>query len=187
MRRKTEKKACRGAGGRADTGPARNSRSESRADAAGEPPETEPADPEEAAPDDPEPEEEPAPGQEAGEPAAGEDTSGTQPPQQGPDSRIADLERQLLDARCRLAAFAAGVAPDLVEDAVTLAVQAARADGQVTEESVTAALGQVLQRHPRWKADRRPAGGFRLGADAEDTPRRPAPAQTDRRRWNRFR
>lgn len=182
MRRKTEKKACRSARAAADTGQAAADRSENRREAAEELPETEPADPEEEpVPDDPEPEEEPDPGE------TGEDTAGAQDPQREPDSRIADLEQQLLDARCRLAAFAAGVAPDLVEDAVTLAVQAARADGQVTEESVAAALEQVLQRHPRWKADRRRAGGFRLGADAEDAPRRPAPAQTDRRRWNRFR
>ena len=102
-------------------------------------------------------------------------------------SRIAVLEQQLLDARCRLAAFAAGVAPELAGDAVTLAVQAAREAGEVTPETVGQAVAEVLQRHPEWKAARRGAGGFRLGADAEERPDRPETAAGERRRWNRFR
>lgn len=127
----------------------------------------------------------------AGETAAPEEETGQDSPADGgepaPAARIAELERELLDARCRLAAFAAGVAPELVGDAVTLAVQAAGAEGEVTEESVAEAMEQVLQRHPGWKADRRRSGGFRLGADAEERPRGNAPAQDSPKRWNRFR
>lgn len=105
----------------------------------------------------------------------------------GQAERIAGLERALLDSRCRLAAFAAGVSPELVGDAVTLAVQAAREEGEATEEAVAAALEQVLRRHPGWRADARRAGNFRLGADEPAAPRPAAPAQDAPKRWNRFR
>ena len=85
------------------------------------------------------------------------------------------------------AAFAAGVSPELVGDAVTLAVQAAREEGEATEEAVAAALEQVLRRHPGWRADARRAGNFRLGADEPAAPRPAAPAQDAPKRWNRFR
>lgn len=127
--------------------------------------------------------EKPAEGAEA-DPAEPED--GAAKENGGAQARIAALEGQLRQAQCRLAAFAAGVAPELVDDAVTLAVQAARAAGEETEASLAEAMEQVLQRHPTWKAERRRAGGFRLGADPGE-PRGPAPARDDRKRWNRFR
>src|SRR5699024_729489 len=95
---------------------------------------------------------EPAPGGETGaaeeKPAEQDDgepleESGGPEEADGQAERIAGLERALLDARCRLAAFAAGVSPELVGDAVTLAVQAAREEGEATEEAVAAALEQV--------------------------------------------
>ena len=138
----------------------------------------------------------PAPGGETGaaeeKPAEqddGEDLEESGGPEEadGQAERIAGLERALLDARCRLAAFAAGVSPELVGDAVTLAVQAAREEGEATEEAVAAALEQVLRRHPGWRADARRAGNFRLGADEPAAPRPAAPAQDAPKRWNRFR
>lgn len=173
MRRKTEKKARRSACGQAGTGPAAPNRQKGTTPEAAAPAEEEPAGEEEAdQPEEPEPE---TP-EEVENPE--EDAS--------PDEVIAALEEQLLDARCRLAAFAAGVAPDLVADAVTLAVQAARAEGEVTEESVAAAMEQVLQRHPGWKADARRTGGFRLGADPAAARRQDKTPGTAKR-WNRFR
>lgn len=173
MRRKTEKKARRSACGQAGTGPAAPDKQKGTTPEAAAPAEEEPAGEEEAdQPEEPEPE---AP-EEVENPE--EDPS--------PDEVIAALEEQLLDARCRLAAFAAGVAPDLVADAVTLAVQAARAEGEVTEESVAAAMEQVLQRHPGWKADARRTGGFRLGADPAAARRQDKTPGTAKR-WNRFR
>ena len=155
MRRKTEKKARRSACGQAGTGPAAPDKQKGTTPETAAPAEEEPAGEEEPdQPEEPEPE----------EPEAPEETENPEE-DASPDEVIAALEEQLLDARCRLAAFAAGVAPDLVADAVTLAVQAARAEGEVTEESVAAAMEQVLQRHPGWKADARRTGGFRLGAD----------------------
>ena len=90
-------------------------------------------------------------------------------------------------AEMAAAAFAAGVSPELVGDAVTLAVQAAREEGEATEEAVAAALEQVLRRHPGWRAAARRAGNFRLGADEPAAPRPAAPAQDAPKRWNRFR
>lgn len=173
MRRKTEKKARRSACGQAGTGPAAPDKQKGTTPEAAAPAEEKPAGEEE--PDQPE-EPEPEAPEEVENPE--EDAS--------PDAVIAALEEQLLDARCRLAAFAAGVAPDLVADAVTLAVQAARAEGEVTGESVAAAMEQVLQRHPGWKADARRTGGFRLGADPAAARRQDKTPGTAKR-WNRFR
>ena len=140
MRRKTEKKARRSACGQAGTGPAAPDKQKGTTPEAAAPAEEEPAGEEEPDPDQPE----------ELEPEEPETPEKVENPEEdpSPDEVIAALEEQLLDARCRLAAFAAGVAPDLVADAVTLAVQAARAEGEVTEESVAAAMEQVLQRHP---------------------------------------
>lgn len=176
MRRKTEKKARRSACGQAGTGPAAPDKQKGTISEAAAPAEEEPAGEEEAdQPEEPEPE----------EPETPEETENPEE-DASPDEVIAALEEQLLDARCRLAAFAAGVAPDLVADAVTLAVQAARAEGEVTEESVAAAMEQVLQRHPGWKADARRTGGFRLGADPAAARRQDKTPDTAKR-WNRFR
>lgn len=176
MRRKTEKKARRSACGQAGTGPAAPDKQKGTIPEAAAPAEEEPAGEEEAdQPEEPEPE----------EPETPEETENPEE-DASPDEVIAALEEQLLDARCRLAAFAAGVAPDLVADAVTLAVQAARAEGEVTEESVAAAMEQVLQRHPGWKADARRTGGFRLGADPAAARRQDKTPDTAKR-WNRFR
>lgn len=176
MRRKTEKKARRSACGQAGTGPAAPDKQKGTTPETAAPAEEEPAGEEEPdQPEEPEPEKPETP-EEVENPE--EDPS--------PDEVIAALEEQLLDARCRLAAFAAGVAPDLVADAVTLAVQAAHAEGEVTEESVAAAMEQVLQRHPGWKADARRTGGFRLGADPAAARRQDKTPGTAKR-WNRFR
>lgn len=172
MRRKTEEKACRTTDGRPGGGQA------AARPAPG------------AGPDAGLPEEEPdgAPEKQTGEdPGTAPEEQPEDAPDEAPQQRIAALEQQLLDARCRLAAFAAGISPELVGDAVTLAVQGARSQGDVTEESVTAAMEQVLARHPGWKAGARRTGGFRLGADTEDHPRRPAPVRDEPKRWNRFR
>lgn len=176
MRRKTEKKARRSACGQAGTGPAAPDKQKGTTPEAAAPAEEEPAGEEEPdQPEEPEPE----------EPETPEETENPEE-DPSPDEVIAALEEQLLDARCRLAAFAAGVAPDLVADAVTLAVQAARAEGEVTEESVAAAMEQVLQRHPDWKTDARRTGGFRLGADPAAARRQDKTPGTAKR-WNRFR
>lgn len=131
-----------------------------------------------------------AAGEPAAEPAAEpeEETEPAQTPEEDSAVRIAELERELLQARCRLAAYGAGVNPEMAEDAVTLAVSAARREGEVTEESVTRAMEEVLKRHPDWKNGGRGMAGFRLGADT-DPNAIPAPGgepEPEKRRWNRF-
>lgn len=149
-------------------------------------PEQAASEPEEAETAAHQPEEQENPAEETAE----EDTESAEPaePQEeGSAQRIARLEEELLQARCRLAAYGAGVNPEMAEDAVTLAIGAARQEGEVTEESVTRAMDGVLKRHPDWKNGRAMAG-FRLGADT-DPNLIPAPGgepEPEKRRWNRF-
>lgn len=76
-----------------------------------------------------------------------------------------DLQVQLLSAQAQLAAFKCGVRPDAVEDAVCLAVNDAKKNGEVTAESIADALSGVLNRHPDWKVSHEPSNDFRMGAD----------------------
>lgn len=76
-----------------------------------------------------------------------------------------DLPSQLLAAQAQLAAFKCGVRPDAVEDAVCLAVNDAKKNGEVTQDSIAEALSGVLNRHPDWKVSHEPSNNFRMGAD----------------------
>lgn len=76
-----------------------------------------------------------------------------------------DLQTQLLSAQAQLAAFKCGVRPDAVEDAVCLAINDAKKNGEVTAESIADALSGVLNRHPDWKNYYEPSTNFRIGAD----------------------
>ena len=76
-----------------------------------------------------------------------------------------DLQTQLLSAQAQLAAFKCGVRPDAVEDAVCLAINDAKKNGEVTVESIAEALSGVLNRHPDWKVSHEPSNDFRMGAD----------------------
>ncbi len=102
------------------------------------------------------------------------------------------LRADLLTANSKLAAYAAGVRQDMIDDAVTLATaQAQAAGGEVTEKAVTAAMTEVLKRHPDWKAEapsKKKAGGFKLGADPDAATGRKSgkTEKTEKKRWNRF-
>lgn len=102
----------------------------------------------------------------------------------------AALRSELLQANSRLAAYTAGVAPGMIDDAVTLAMAEAAKSGEVTVAAVTKAMEAVLKRHPEWKADggNKQAGGFRLGADRDSGTggRKTAPNTQNMKRWNRF-
>ena len=92
------------------------------------------------------------------------------------DTENEKLKADLLEARSQLAAYAAGVAPEMVADAVTLATAEAKASGEVTEEAVAKAMENVLKRHPEWKTKaatgaKKSTGGFKLGADPDSTGR----------------
>ncbi len=99
------------------------------------------------------------------------------------------LQKELLAARSQLAAYAAGVAPEMIQDAVILATAEAQTAGEVTEEAVNKAMAGVLKRHPEWKAaGGQKSGGFRLGADPDATGKAKASKEnsTNKKRWNRF-
>lgn len=107
------------------------------------------------------------------------------------EPETARLKADLLQARSKLAAYEAGVAPDKVADAVTLAMAQARADGNdVTEEAVAAAMQDVLKRNPEWKAagGKKATGGFKLGSDPDSRPAaRQGKADAGHKKpWNKF-
>lgn len=113
---------------------------------------------------------------------------------EGGDPAVATLQTQLLEARSQLAAYAAGVAPEMIADAVTLATAEAQRAGEVTEATITQAMANVLKRHPEWKANAgksgaKKTGGFKLGADRDSTGADKKPGGNENRntkRWNRY-
>lgn len=136
-------------------------------------PEDQEDDGQEDRPEDPADEPEDAPAQ---EPAAGDNTN---------------LQRDLIQARGELAAYRAGVAPAMVQDAVTLAMAEAEKSGEITEAAVSKALEAVLKRHPEWKSAEEPkqkSGGFRLGADRDSggSYKKTTGNNQNVKRWNRY-
>lgn len=108
--------------------------------------------------------------------------------------REAQLEAELLEARGQLAAYAAGVDPSKVGDAVILATAEAQKEGDLTEAGVTKAMANVLKRHPEWKASgsdgkKSNTGGFKLGADPDKAgsgKKTGDKANANSKRWNRY-
>lgn len=92
-----------------------------------------------------EPTKEEKPAEETSEPVSDESTRNGGDAADGSDT--AQLKADLLDARSKLAAYEAGVSPDMIADAVTLATAEARAAGEVTDEAVSKAMANVLKRH----------------------------------------
>lgn len=129
------------------------------------------------------------PGEEAQE-DTGEETAA---PAQKETSETERLKADLLAARSQLAAYAAGVAPEMVADAVTLATAEAQAVGEVTEEAVTKAMANVLKRHPEWKSKpatggKKTTGGFKLGADPDSSghSKDTSKEKGAKKPWNKF-
>ena len=123
-------------------------------------------------------------------PADQEEEPQEQPPADPGADDTAALRRELIQAQSRLAAYTAGVAPNVIDDAVTLAMAEAARVGDVTEASVRTAMDAVLERHPEWKAQDGKSGktgGFKLGADRDNggTHKKPSGNQNVKR-WNRF-
>lgn len=164
----------------------------------GAPEEQEETPPQEEQPQEQEPEEQEAEEEPSGDDEQEEDPQEEQSPEEQPGAPAqepasdenAQLRAQLLNAQGRLAAYAAGVAPAMVDDAVTLAMAEAAKAGAVTESSVTAAMDAVLKRHPEWKAEegrKKTAGGFKLGADRDNGGMQKKPGATQNtKRWNRY-
>lgn len=138
------------------------------------------------------------PSQEEEQPEKEEPTPAENPAPAEPSSTAAENEKlksDLLQARSQLAAYAAGVAPEIVADAVTLATAEAQAAGEVTEEAVAKAMENVLKRHPEWKSKpsaggaKKTTGGFKLGADPDSTGRDKGTASEkggSKKPWNKF-
>lgn len=117
------------------------------------------------------------------------------PAEAAEDPEKAQLKADLLQARSQIAAYSAGVAPDMVADAVTLATAEAKAAGEVTEEAVAKAMDNVLKRHPEWKTKpsaggaKKTTGGFKLGADPDSTGRDKGTSSEkagNKKPWNKF-
>lgn len=108
--------------------------------------------------------------------------------------REAQLQTELLEARSQLAAYAAGVDPAKIGDAVILATAEAQKEGDLTEAGVTKAMANVLKRHPEWKASggdskKSGSGGFKLGADpdkAGSSKKAGGKSNGNTKRWNRY-
>ena len=84
-----------------------------------------------------------------------------------------DFAEELAEARAQIAAYKSGMRPDVVEDAVYLAMRDAKKSGEpVDEETITKALKGVLKRHPEWKDSGKDTqqNGFRVGAEPQDKP-----------------
>lgn len=138
------------------------------------------------------------PSQEEKQPEKEEPAQEEEPAPAEPSSTAAENERlkaDLLEARSQIAAYSAGVAPEMVADAVTLATAEAKAAGEVTEEAVAKAMENVLKRHPEWKTKpsaggaKKTTGGFKLGADPDSAGRDKGTAAEkggSKRPWNKF-
>lgn len=138
------------------------------------------------------------PAQEEEQPEKEEPAQEEEPASVEPSSTAAENERlkaDLLEARSQIAAYSAGVAPEMVADAVTLATAEAKASGEVTEEAVAKAMENVLKRHPEWKTKpsaggaKKTTGGFKLGADPDSTGRDKGTATEkggSKKPWNKF-
>ena len=134
-----------------------------------------------------EPEEEEPAAEEEGENP--QDQEPGEPAQEPASDESAALRQQLLQARGQIAAYSAGVAPGMVDDAVTLAMAEAAKAGEVTEAALTKAMEAVLKRYPEWKAEdgRKKTGGFKLGADRDNSGAGKKQNTTQNvKRWNRF-
>lgn len=145
--------------------------------------------------------------EDAGDPEKGEETpEDKEQPKDDPEKapaaaptdevseREAQLQTELLEARSQLAAYAAGLDPAKIGDAVILATAEAQKEGDLTEAGVTKAMANVLKRHPEWKASggdgkKSGSGGFKLGADpdkASGGKKSGGKSGGNTKRWNRY-
>lgn len=87
-----------------------------------------------------------------------------------PDSskQTEQLNRDLMEAKAQLEAFKGGVASEMVEDAVYLAMrEVEKAGDEPDADSIREALKIVLKRHPEFKSKEQ-KGGIKLGAPNEE-------------------
>ncbi len=102
------------------------------------------------------------------------------------------LNRELLEARAQIEAFKAGVAPEVAEDAVYLAIrETEKSGGEQNEDAIKEALKAVLKRHPEWNTKEKAKIGIKVGVlnNSEDLPNEGPKFDTTlsaKKRWNRF-
>ena len=78
------------------------------------------------------------------------------------------IQKELTEARAQLEAVKSGVRPDVVEDAVYLAMREIERSGEEADaDSIREALQLVLKRYPSWKNDEKQKSGIKVGADTE--------------------
>ena len=96
------------------------------------------------------------------------------PPTDPPAEDVGRIKADLMMARAQIAAYRKGVRPDAVEDAVVLALHGLQQSGtEPTEESVDAALQQVIDRHKTWTSAAPPPpvrGGAVPSSDPQESP-----------------
>lgn len=96
------------------------------------------------------------------------------PPAEPPAEDVGKIKADLMMARAQIAAYRKGVRPDAVEDAVVLALHGLQQSGvEPTEESVDAALQQVIDRHKTWTSAAPPPpirGGAAPSSDPQVSP-----------------
>lgn len=83
-------------------------------------------------------------------------------------TQLAEANKKLVEAQAKLECSRQGVIPNAIDDAVILALNLAKTDGEVSEESIAKYLKEVLARHPEWKDDetKKNKTGFKVGVDA---------------------
>lgn len=90
-----------------------------------------------------------------------------------PNPELERVTEELQTARAQLEAFRLDIRPDMVEDAVYLAIRDVGKDGEPDGKSMRDALTAILKRHPDWKKDAQQTGGIKVGMVADqDAPQK---------------
>lgn len=84
-----------------------------------------------------------------------------------PNPELERMAVELQTARAQLEAFRMDIRPEMVEDAVYLAIREAGNEGSVDDDSMREALKSVMNRHPEWKKDAKQTGGIKVGVVSE--------------------
>ena len=80
------------------------------------------------------------------------------------------VQQENLMLKAQVAAIKDGIKPDIVEDAVYLAMREAESKGEADEDGIKDALKNVLKRHPEWSSKKEEkGGGFKVGAGQNET------------------
>lgn len=84
-----------------------------------------------------------------------------------PNPELERMTEELQTARAQLEAFRMDIRPEMVDDAVFLAIREAGKEGNLDDDTMREALKSVMKRHPEWKKDAKQAGGIKVGVVSE--------------------